>query len=189
MPPALKLDHLREVQKKGDHWAGKKSLGRSEKSWSRSVKDKQAKETGKVLLFLPPIKKEVLQRWRGELASMLKNLETSLSEVRIRQLVEQGNISQARRELSIIPMGASKQLDKWKRLLAEPVVKQGKPASGRGMHADLFWLENHSEQYRGKWVALKRGQLLGSDRSSVALEARLDKLGLLKGTTFFEIGE
>jgi len=110
------------------------------------------------------------------------------SEVKIRQLVETGNISGARRELLTIPKGTSKQLDKWKRLLAEPVIKEGRPASGQGMSLDLFWLQNHSERYKGQWVALKKGQLIGSNESRISLESLLTA-DQLEGATFLKVGQ
>ena len=119
----------------------------------------------------------------------LENITNFLLEARIQRLVEKGNISQARRELSAIPMGTSRPLDKWKRLLAEPVIKQGQTASGQGMHSDLLWLEKHSRQYRGQWVALKRGQLIGSNQNRIILQEDLKKMGLLEGTTFANIEE
>lgn len=51
MQSALKLDHLDEVQRKKDRWAANKPLGQSDKSWSRSVKDKRTKGTGNVVSF------------------------------------------------------------------------------------------------------------------------------------------
>lgn len=110
-------------------------------------------------------------------------------EAEIRRMVEAGDISGARDELAKIPVGASKSLDKWKRLLAEPVVKPGRPASGQGMHADLLWLESNSAEYKGQWVALKGGKVLGSNPSSTALEAELAESDCLAGATFFKIEE
>jgi hypothetical protein len=109
------------------------------------------------------------------------------AEIKVRRLVEAGNISEARKEIATIPAGASETLDKWKRLLAEPVVTQGKTASGLGMRLNLLWLDNFSEKYKGEWVALKQGQLIGHNPSRIALQIQLEELDSLEGTTFFKI--
>lgn len=110
-------------------------------------------------------------------------------EAKIRRLVEEGNVSTARKKLSEIPVGASESLDKWKRILAEPIVKQGGPASGHGIQANLLWLERHAASYKGQWVALKRGELLGSHEDSITLETMLEASDSLTGATFFKVKE
>lgn len=46
--------------------------------------------------------------------------------------------------------------------LARPRIKQtGRPAN-QGITKSQSWLREHAEQYRGQWVALRDGELLGS---------------------------
>lgn len=46
------------------------------------------------------------------------------------------------------------------------------------------WLREHKHEYRGRWVALRGGALLGADKSRVALHRRLEQSGELTGAAF-----
>jgi len=46
------------------------------------------------------------------------------------------------------------------------------------------WLRAHRHEYRGNWVALRAGVLLGADTSRVALHRRLEKQAELAGAAF-----
>ncbi len=188
MQSALKLDHLDEVQRKRYHWAKDKRVAQSKKPWSLGVKDKQAKGRSNVLPF-PPRKTIFLQQRWLELASKLQDIKISLSEVKIKLLIEKGNISQARKELSVIPLGTSRPLDKWKRLFADPIVTRGAAASGKNFRRDFDWIEQNSSEYKGLWIAIKDGKLLGNNRSRVVLERELGQLQALEGATFFKVEE
>lgn len=110
-------------------------------------------------------------------------------EVQIRNMVEQGNISEARRLISWIPDGVSPSLDRWRRLLAEPVVSRGAPASGKNSRADFLWIQRNADRYKGQWVAIKDGILLGSNRSRLLLHKELKRLNILEGATFYKVQE
>lgn len=47
------------------------------------------------------------------------------------------------------------------RVLAPPVVRSVHPPRARGLDVSMAWLSEHAHQYRGKWVAVREGQLLG----------------------------
>jgi len=47
------------------------------------------------------------------------------------------------------------------RVLAPPVVRSVHPPRARGLDISMAWLAEHAHQYRGKWVAVRGGQLLG----------------------------
>lgn len=107
----------------------------------------------------------------------------------IKELIETSHVSEARRIVSGIGPGVSEELDYWKKVLAEPVPRPGGPGSGRDMKKDMLWLENNADDYKGKWVALKSGVLLGSHESHTELYQTLKKSGRLTGTLFFRVGK
>lgn len=110
-------------------------------------------------------------------------------ETEIRHLVEEGSIAKARNELANIPSGASLALDKWKRILAKPKGKLEGTTSGSRLKPNLVWLRNNSNQYKGQWVALREGALLGNHVSRTALRANLKRLDQLRGALFFKVEE
>jgi len=110
-------------------------------------------------------------------------------DVRIRDLVKKGDLSEAKRIISAVPVGDSLLLDKWRRVLSDPVVTRGGPASGKNFRKDFSWIEQNSKQYRGLWIAVKDGELLGSHKSRLALQQDLGQSGLLEGATFFKVEE
>jgi hypothetical protein len=48
----------------------------------------------------------------------------------------------------------------------------------------MAWLRAFGDQYRGLWVALRRGELLGSNTSRVELHRDLEQRGLLDEALF-----
>lgn len=68
-------------------------------------------------------------------------------------------------------------------------VKSDAPARKRSFQADFEWIRKNAFQYRGDWIAIKEGKLLGNDRSRRALRSRLKEAGLLKGAAFFKVEE
>jgi len=53
-------------------------------------------------------------------------------------------------------------LEKKLRILKVRQERQEKKATGGNMLKNMQWLQNHAAAYRGKWVALKNGKLMGS---------------------------
>jgi hypothetical protein len=105
----------------------------------------------------------------------------------VKQLVENSRIEDARDVLSGIQPGTSAALDNWLRVLSEPTAKVEKSATGGQIRKDALWLQNNSEKYKGKWIALKNGTLLGSHESLVELQNALKNTGKLVGAMFFRI--
>jgi|GEM_PF-1163289 len=68
-------------------------------------------------------------------------------------------------------------------------ARLGAPARKRSFQADFEWIRKNASQYRGDWIAVKEGKLLGNDRSRRALRSRLKEAGLLKGAAFFKVEE
>jgi hypothetical protein len=46
-------------------------------------------------------------------------------------------------------------------VLAPPVVRRVRPPRARGLRASMAWLREHASEYRGRWMAVRKGQLLG----------------------------
>lgn len=105
----------------------------------------------------------------------------------IKILVEAGQVSNARFLLTSIPFGISSKLDNWRRVLDIPKAKPEKVATGVDIKQNSSWLLNNSGNFKGKWVALKKGILLGSHESRIELHRQLTLSDKLKGATFFKI--
>ena len=64
-------------------------------------------------------------------------------------------------------------------LLDPPTVKTNRKATKVDQAANVDWLKTHKNQYKGKWVAIKDGNLLEAADSYEELVARV---GNIKGT-------
>jgi hypothetical protein len=60
-------------------------------------------------------------------------------------------------------------------------VEEEKPSS---LTLNNAWLREHKHEYRGKWVALRAGVLLGAHESRVTLHRQLEQRGDLAGSAF-----
>ncbi len=65
-------------------------------------------------------------------------------------------------------------LAKYARVLAPPRVIRRQPATKTDIRVNRDWLKQHGDQYRGKWIALRDGELRGVADS---LQALFDALG------------
>jgi len=66
-----------------------------------------------------------------------------------------------------------RELQKMATILAEPTVRRGTGAADPGLLANRDWLRSHREEYKGRWVALRAGQLLGVAESVEQLVAQV----------------
>ena len=72
------------------------------------------------------------------------------------------------------------ELCKYAHVLAPPRVLQHHTPSTISVRANKTWLQEHKVQYRGKWVALRSGELVGVAPSLDALLTHVDSTaGLL----------
>lgn len=53
-------------------------------------------------------------------------------------------------------------LAKYARILAPPKILGRAPAAGPELEANRGWLKTHGKEYRGQWVAVRNGELLGA---------------------------
>jgi|GEM_PF-1004263 len=107
----------------------------------------------------------------------------------IKDLIESSRVLEARRVVAAIRPGISAELDYWKKVLAEPVGRVRKPTTDRDTGKDILWIEENADRYKGKWVALKSGELLGSYESLKDLHHTLKKSGRLAGILAFQVGD
>jgi len=89
--------------------------------------------------------------------------------------------------LSRIPSEFSDKADYWHKVLAVPNVIQKKTATGGNIREDILWIQNNAESYKGKWVALKSGVLLGSHEKRAELQKILKQSEKLADAMFFQI--
>lgn len=59
------------------------------------------------------------------------------------------------------------------RVLAPPTVLDTRTPPAQGLEETRDWLREHAQLYRGQWVAVRAGQLLGADLSLKTLMARV----------------
>jgi hypothetical protein len=111
------------------------------------------------------------------------NVRSVKEHIRAIQLALETGAHSAARRLAIegarrYPLDA--QLLKYARLLAPPEVRLKPAAPERGPRANRNWLKANADQYRGKWIALKCGQLLAVADSLEELKGMLgDTRGVL----------
>ena len=65
------------------------------------------------------------------------------------------------------------QLQKAAQVLKTPVVKGTYTACDRGLQASRVWLREHANQYRGKWIAVHEGRLIGAADSLDILREKI----------------
>jgi hypothetical protein len=109
-----------------------------------------------------------------------------MSEGEIRSLVETGRVREARQRLGELRrqgMTAS-WMGAWEAALALGKVESLASRGPGGTEESMAWLRAHGHEHRGCWVALRRGDLLGSDPSRTALHADLGRRGLLGEALF-----
>ena len=123
---------------------------------------------------------------------MTKGLDTKEDltplEAEIKALIWDCNFYKARKIISKVPFGHSKILDSWRGVIAPPIaIPSGTKPGGRDIRLDSFWLEYHSKEYGGQWVALKDGEFLGANSNKKALQSALKQAGRLEGAFLTKI--
>lgn len=138
----------------------------------------------KVSLLPETLQDEIAKELLAELEAEIHAEEVS---EHVKKLVEEGQIAEAREVIYSIQPGISNVLDSWQRALAYPEAKLNESAGGENIKADAAWLQDNSEKYKGKWIALKNGILLGAHESRIELHRSLKQAGKLPGAMFFRI--
>jgi hypothetical protein len=97
-------------------------------------------------------------------------------------LALQAGAHQAARRLSaegIECFPDNSELQKYARVFAQPKVTSNSLPPDLTLKTNREWLLNNRELYRGKWVAVRNGQLLGTAQS---LQDLIEQIGVTKGT-------
>lgn len=138
----------------------------------------------KVSLLPETLQDEIAKELLAEL-----EVETHGEEVseHVKRLVEEGQIAEAREVIYSIRPGTSNVLDSWQRALAYPEAKLNESTETENIKADAAWLLHNSDKYKGKWIALKNGILLGAHESRIELHCSLKQAGKLSGAMFCRI--
>lgn len=99
---------------------------------------------------------------------------------RIREHVEREEVGAARRVLAEALREGSNEpgLANWEKLLAPGKVLGYSPARGSDLQAEVRWLDEHSQEFRGQWVAVLGAQMLAHAETLEELREKLDKLTL-----------
>ncbi len=105
----------------------------------------------------------------------------------IRNLVEKGRVPEARNVLPVVRYKGSERLNHWKKVLALPKATVKKSATGNDNRKNALWFRENAHKYKGKWIALKDGVLLGSHKSRIELHQNLKQAGNLSGSLFSKI--
>lgn len=101
------------------------------------------------------------------MAQALKIASTNESELyvpRIRALVEEGRVREARELVkeALLNNPEEPELRHWSEVLAPAKAWTAPPGTGMDFDrsAEIRWLEEHWQEYRGEWVALLHDELL-----------------------------
>lgn len=112
-----------------------------------------------------------------------------LFDKEIRRLVQNGSVEKARLVIQAakISNNYTSRIAGWERVLAPPrtIVTEG--STGKNMSLNSEWLRENYDNYKGRWVALRDGQLIGSNPSRKELQLELRKKGQLAGSIFIKI--
>jgi hypothetical protein len=102
--------------------------------------------------------------------------ETRFYKERIRELVEQDRVGAARKLLAeALEKGDhGEDLSGWQRVLAPAKVLRVGGELDIDRTPDFQWLKDHSDMYRGQWVALFGGELLAHGENLKELLAKLE---------------
>ncbi|RLC14127.1 MAG: hypothetical protein DRI57_14995 [Deltaproteobacteria bacterium] len=78
-------------------------------------------------------------------------------------------------------------LRKAARVLREPRIQGTAPASDRKLDASRKWLCKYADQYKGKWVAVQAGNLIGAANSARELKNVISSLFNSKDTLILKV--
>ena len=126
---------------------------------------KTAAETGDERAFRVVQKTIDWQRWSPE------------DFLRAIQLALQAGAHLAARQISVEGVAEYPEhgeLQKYARILAPPKVTRSDEPPNPTLKTNRDWLKTHGDSFRGQWVALRNGQLLGS---SGTLKSLVTKIG------------
>ena len=105
----------------------------------------------------------------------------------IRDALKKGHFLLARELMSegITNYPNHHEMKKLHRVIAPPEAKDGGPASNTSWTTNREWLKVHWDEYKGKWVALRHGNLIDSSPSLIEL---VQQIGRSEDVFFSRVG-
>jgi hypothetical protein len=116
--------------------------------------------------------------------------DASGSIAEIRRLVHDGRLEEARDRLAQLQTRGVQhpEIAKWASILEPPrCLPPSRPRNPENLRGNEAWLRAHAARYFGRWVALRGGELLGSDPDRVKLHRELQGMGELEGALFVRL--
>jgi hypothetical protein len=71
--------------------------------------------------------------------------------------------------------------------IPKPIIKGTRPATGIPPHNNIAWLKKHHEEYKGQWVALHDGNLLGVSEDALELYKVMESSDQLSSAVFINL--
>jgi hypothetical protein len=107
--------------------------------------------------------------------------ESTLAVARIRDLLENERVSEARNALheALVNQPKDEELQRLRTVLAPPKVRRSGALDVDGTK-DFQWLAENAAKYRGSWVAIYDGELVSEATSLDELLERLSNLVLAR---------
>jgi hypothetical protein len=108
------------------------------------------------------------------IANVKKNRDNFIN--RMKDALQAGDVSLARH---IAMEGAehypsNRELQEYARVLAPPRILEHQIPANSAVRANHNWLKAHQQDYRGRWIALRHGELVGIADTLEALTSQLE---------------
>jgi hypothetical protein len=119
---------------------------------------------------------EETERNMGQPAKIARNHVGEPYVPRIRALVEEGRVREARALVkeALRESPSEPGVTGWSEVLAPAKILQTRSATDFDRSAEILWLEEHADEYRGQWVALLRNELLAHADTLEELTTKLE---------------
>lgn len=114
----------------------------------------------------------------GQPAKIARNHAAEPYVPRIRALVEEGRVREARALVkeALRESPSEPGVTGWSEVLAPAKMMDRPSAPDFDRSAEIHWLEEHANKYRGQWVALLRNKLLAHADTLEELTAKLETI-------------
>lgn len=118
------------------------------------------------------------ERNMGQPAKIARNHATEPYESRIRALVEEGRVREARVLVkeALRESPSEPGIRGWSEVLAPAKMISRPSTPDFDRSAEIHWLEEHANEYRGQWVALLHDELLAHADTLEELTAKLETI-------------
>lgn len=101
------------------------------------------------------------------------------SAIRLAIAAEASILARALSDLGTMLFPQDKELQTLSQVVAPPIVTTRHEAPRPDIRADRDWIQLHRPEYRGKWVALRNGELLATAET---VDALVDEVGNVRNS-------